>query len=392
MRVRSLLRRWRSRRAASDNITHGGWIMSAVGVGALTVGLIAVPGSPAHQWLSCQVSSVATISANSSVSAGCVGGTALPKIVAGPGSQMAFDPLAPFAIRINLPDGMIISNPAVSGDTASVTQTASGTATVSGFGTPVTASTSTNYSGSVWVSGTDVALEGTVGKSLVMTGSGDSAWSAANTPWASPATDTGYGILMLGPSESFALHVNPTSGATSVPYLSLLLATGQRDSVLVPQGLGLGGPVVLAGSDERFVGVPDSSTNTSGSGSGPVIINGPLVVAGNGDTVGSPSDPISVNGPVVVVGSNDTVYADTGTSPVSGVPGGMAAGVVTGSNNVVSGGFGGTVYESVGALAPGSSLSAPTYPSGYPFKVVPIKLAPVHLGVSGGGVIISEGS
>lgn len=42
--------RWRSRQAASANLTHGTWLVVSVAVGAVAVGSLAAPRSPVRQW------------------------------------------------------------------------------------------------------------------------------------------------------------------------------------------------------------------------------------------------------------------------------------------------------------------------------------------------------
>ena len=54
--------RWLGHRAASDNVTQGTWIIVAVALAALMVGLIAVPGSPVHTWLRHLTDSITSIS------------------------------------------------------------------------------------------------------------------------------------------------------------------------------------------------------------------------------------------------------------------------------------------------------------------------------------------
>lgn len=49
--LRAISLRYRNRRAASDNVTHGSWIITAGALCFLLVGLIGVPGSPARHWL-----------------------------------------------------------------------------------------------------------------------------------------------------------------------------------------------------------------------------------------------------------------------------------------------------------------------------------------------------
>ncbi len=61
--ARRWLRRWADPRAASDNVTQGAWIIVAVALAALVVGLIAVPGSPVHAWLTNLTNSITSISA-----------------------------------------------------------------------------------------------------------------------------------------------------------------------------------------------------------------------------------------------------------------------------------------------------------------------------------------
>lgn len=53
--------RWRSVRAASDNISHGTWILVAAAVAVLLVGLMAVPGTPVHRWVQTTMQSPACI-------------------------------------------------------------------------------------------------------------------------------------------------------------------------------------------------------------------------------------------------------------------------------------------------------------------------------------------
>lgn len=71
MRLRDFPRPWRGTSAAADNITHGSWIITAVGAAAMTVGLIAVPGSPVHHWLSCNTAQVAAISSTKTAANTC---------------------------------------------------------------------------------------------------------------------------------------------------------------------------------------------------------------------------------------------------------------------------------------------------------------------------------
>lgn len=66
-----MLPRWLQREAASDNVSHGSWILIGVALAALTVGLIAVPGSPAHTWLSCNAEHIAQISSHGSTVGAC---------------------------------------------------------------------------------------------------------------------------------------------------------------------------------------------------------------------------------------------------------------------------------------------------------------------------------
>ena len=58
-----LIRRFTGTLAASDNVTQGTWIIVAVALAVLVVGLIAVPGSPIHGWLSNLTNSITSISA-----------------------------------------------------------------------------------------------------------------------------------------------------------------------------------------------------------------------------------------------------------------------------------------------------------------------------------------
>jgi len=48
--------------AASDTVTHGSWIIAAVALGILTVGAVAVPGTPVHTWLHCHMDQITGIS------------------------------------------------------------------------------------------------------------------------------------------------------------------------------------------------------------------------------------------------------------------------------------------------------------------------------------------
>jgi len=65
------IERKRSNRAASDNITHGSWIIAAVAVGALAVSALAIPGGPVHHWLTCNVESIADINGQSTFRSAC---------------------------------------------------------------------------------------------------------------------------------------------------------------------------------------------------------------------------------------------------------------------------------------------------------------------------------
>jgi len=58
--------RGRASPAASDTVTHGTWILAAVAIGALVVGAVAVPGTPVHTWLHCNIDNIAGISSNGS--------------------------------------------------------------------------------------------------------------------------------------------------------------------------------------------------------------------------------------------------------------------------------------------------------------------------------------
>ena len=58
------LPRWRSRRAASDTVTHGSWIIVAVGLAVLAAGVLAVPGSPVHRWLAAGVGGISRLTAH----------------------------------------------------------------------------------------------------------------------------------------------------------------------------------------------------------------------------------------------------------------------------------------------------------------------------------------
>jgi len=54
--------------AASDNVTHGTWIIVAVALAALIVGSLAIPGSPVQSWLLRIAHSIGSISATSTAS------------------------------------------------------------------------------------------------------------------------------------------------------------------------------------------------------------------------------------------------------------------------------------------------------------------------------------
>ena len=43
--------RWTTTQAVADTLAHGTWTLISVGLGALTVGTIAVPASPVHHWI-----------------------------------------------------------------------------------------------------------------------------------------------------------------------------------------------------------------------------------------------------------------------------------------------------------------------------------------------------
>jgi len=62
---------WRTTQAASDNVTHGTWILAAVALGVLSVGALAIPGGPVHHWLTCNVQSIADISGSGVTSNAC---------------------------------------------------------------------------------------------------------------------------------------------------------------------------------------------------------------------------------------------------------------------------------------------------------------------------------
>jgi len=61
--------RWTGIHAASDNVTHGTWILAAVALGVLSVGALGLPGEPVHRWFHCNIDSITDISSTRSVNA-----------------------------------------------------------------------------------------------------------------------------------------------------------------------------------------------------------------------------------------------------------------------------------------------------------------------------------
>ncbi len=57
--------------AASANLTHGTWIIAASVVGLLAIGALAVPASPIHHWVTCQVSAIDQINSTKNSAATC---------------------------------------------------------------------------------------------------------------------------------------------------------------------------------------------------------------------------------------------------------------------------------------------------------------------------------
>ena len=73
------LPRWRSRRAASETVTHGSWIIVALALGTLAIGMLAVPQSPVHHWIACHVDSITGVTGSYASSSPCSGvGLATP--------------------------------------------------------------------------------------------------------------------------------------------------------------------------------------------------------------------------------------------------------------------------------------------------------------------------
>jgi len=73
---------WRTTRAASDNVTHGSWIIAAVALGVLSVGALAIPGGPVHHWLNCNIGSITDINGNTATTDSCGGNAATTSMVA----------------------------------------------------------------------------------------------------------------------------------------------------------------------------------------------------------------------------------------------------------------------------------------------------------------------
>ncbi len=63
--------RWQRIDAASDNITHGSWLLAAGMVGMLALGVVAVPESPVHHWFTCSIANITTIQSTAASNAVC---------------------------------------------------------------------------------------------------------------------------------------------------------------------------------------------------------------------------------------------------------------------------------------------------------------------------------
>jgi len=82
MRLSSLtamIHRWQQPWASADSLTESSWIVVAVAVTVVTLGLIAIRGSPVHRWLHASIGGITGLSANTlAVNPGLTGALRLP--------------------------------------------------------------------------------------------------------------------------------------------------------------------------------------------------------------------------------------------------------------------------------------------------------------------------
>ncbi len=71
MRIRVIAHRWANHRAAANVTTHGTWIIVAAAISLMSIGAIAVPGSPMHHWVTCQIAHVGQIASHSKTTSVC---------------------------------------------------------------------------------------------------------------------------------------------------------------------------------------------------------------------------------------------------------------------------------------------------------------------------------
>lgn len=315
------LAHWRSPQAASLSVTHATWVIVAVAVSALTVTAVAVPSSPVHKWISCNIGQISLISSKTALPNACqVSSAATPApILAGSGSSIAIDPMLPFAMDVTSPTGMTITNTG-SGLTGSLSWSPTAGTTVSAIASLTTLSgtgttSSSAITGSVRMSGSGNTNSGSVGGTAIVGGTGN---TIAGTVSGS--------ALLLGASADL-------SSAATVDG-PLLLAVGQNATInaAIPGST----TVILTGNGETFQLAS-------------AALNAPLIVAGSGDTIGSPSSPVRANDGITVVGSHDTIYADVqGEVDATG-----DAAVIAGVGNTFSGAVNGNVEEGQGSLGSG---------------------------------------